>query len=287
MILMRIDFQDKPRGPRHKYVGKCIYCGATNDLTTEHALPESLNGDLELDDASCKECSRITGLFEGRYSGETLKPARTVLGMKTKRKKQVSTEFQIEIVKNGVSSLQNLSVAEYMAVIPMWEIGPCGKYPMMNHAKGLKHGELRLIVFNTRSDGEVALLKEKFGADEIKVHFPLYVEEFFRMMAKIAYCFAIDEYGLHNIEEVFVLPAILGQTKDIYHWVGGDGNQELYDLSRRIKADHVIVAGSRDGEIHVRIKLFKDRLTPEYYVVVGRLSENLRGVYESVGFKGA
>lgn len=92
---------------------------------------------------------------------------------------------------------------------------------------------------------------------------------------------------MHNIEEAFVVPAILGKTKDIFHWVGGDGNQELYNTSREVEADHVIVAGSRDGEIRVRVKLFKELLTPEYYVIVGRLSENLPGVYESVGFKGA
>jgi hypothetical protein len=284
---VKLDFQEKPRGPRHKYVGKCIYCGATDDLTDEHALPESLNGDLVLDDASCRTCSKITGLLEGRYTAETLKPARTVLGMKTKRKKQLPTEFPIEVIKNGVSSFHNLSVEEYMAVIPMWEIGPCGKYQLDSHTKGLTHGQMKLIVFNTRSDGHVAMLKEKYGADEIKVHFPLYIEEFFRMIAKIAYCFAIDKYGLYNIAEAFVVPPILGKTKDIFHWVGGTGTQELYDISRGVKADHVIVAGSRNGEISVRLKLFKEMQTPEYYVIVGRLSENLRGVYESVGFKGA
>lgn len=284
---MKIDFQERPRGRRRKYIGKCIYCGSKDDLTTEHALPESLNGDLELEAASCKKCSKITGQSEGRYTGETLKPARTVLGMKTKRKKQLPKEFPIEIIKDNVSKAHNLSVEEYMAVIPMWEVGPCGKYHFERHSKGLGHGELKLIVFNTRSDGDIALLSEKYGADEIKVNFPLYIEEFFRMIAKIAYCFAVDKYGLHNIEEAFVLPAILGKTKDIFYWVGGDGNQELYDISRGVKADHVIVAGSRNGEIRVRIKLFKELMTPEYYVIVGRLSHNLRGVYESVGFKGA
>jgi hypothetical protein len=69
--------------------------------------------------------------------------------------------------------------------------------------------------------------------------------------------------------------------------VGGDGSQELYDISRDVKADHVIVAGSRKGDIRVRIKLFKELRSPEYYVIVGRLSDNARGIYESVGFKGA
>ena len=98
-----------------------------------------------------------------------------------------------------------------MAVVPMWEIGPCGKYPFQTHALGLEHGEVRLRVFNTRSDGHIAKLSEKYGADEIKIHFPLYIEDFFRMIAKIAYCCAIDKYGVNNITEVFVLPAILGK----------------------------------------------------------------------------
>lgn len=183
---MKIDFQERPRGPRRKYVGKCIYCGSEEELTTEHALPESLNGDLELEAASCKDCTRITGLFEGRYTGETLKPARTFLGMKTKRKKQRPKEFPIEIVKGGISTIHNLSVEEYMAVIPMWEIGACGKYALERHSMGLTHGELKLKVFNTRSDGHIVMLSEKYGADEIKVHFALYIEEFFRVIAKIA-----------------------------------------------------------------------------------------------------
>jgi hypothetical protein len=282
-----LDFHERPRGPRRKYIGKCIYCGATENLTTEHALPESLNGDLMLEAASCRECARITGGFEGRYTGETLKPARTVLGMKTKRKKDRPKEFPIEIIKDGVSTFRNLSVEEHMAVIPMWQLGPPGKYPLDRNADGLRHGEARLIVFNTRSDGELATLAEKYDADEIKVHFRLYFEEFLLMIAKMAYCFAVDKYGLNQIAEAYIVPAILGKKRDIHYWVGGDGYQELYDISRGVKADHVVVAGVRQGEIRVRLKLFKDLRTPEYYVIVGRLSDAVRGVYESVGLKGA
>ena len=72
----------------------------------------------------------------------------------------------------------------------------------------------------------------------------------------------------------------------MFYWVGSDGAQELYEISRGVKADHVVTAGSNKGEIHARVKLFKELQTPEYDVIVGRLSDNLRGVYESVGFKG-
>lgn len=61
---------------RRKYIGICIYCRVTENLTDEHAVPESLNGDIILEKASCRACATITGKFEGRYTGDTLRPAR-------------------------------------------------------------------------------------------------------------------------------------------------------------------------------------------------------------------
>jgi hypothetical protein len=70
-------------GPRRIHIGKCIYCGATENLEIEHAFPESLNGDLELLDASYRACAVITGKFEGRFTGETLKPAAAFAAVQT------------------------------------------------------------------------------------------------------------------------------------------------------------------------------------------------------------
>jgi hypothetical protein len=275
-------------GPRRIYIGKCIYCGATENLETEHAFPESLNGDLELLEASCRVCAVITGKFEGRFTGDTLKPARTVLGMKSKRgKKNQPKEFPMQIVRDGKEETHNVPLDEYMAVIPLWELGLAGKNPYGYHANGLQHGEARLIVFRAQSDEKTITLAEKYEADELKVTFPLYLEEFLRMIAKIAYCFAVAKYGLKEIEEAYVLPAILGKSKnmleDLLHWIGGDGTQELYTLSKHAKADHVAATGILNGEIRVRVKLFKNVETPEYYVEVGRISNRLRAFYKGVG----
>ena len=49
-------------------VGRCIYCGATDELTDEHIIPFSLGGVLILDKASCngtKGCNKKTHKFEG------------------------------------------------------------------------------------------------------------------------------------------------------------------------------------------------------------------------------
>ena len=43
---------------------ECIYCGATDGLTTEHIIPYSLGGRFELPEASCNECTEITKKIE-------------------------------------------------------------------------------------------------------------------------------------------------------------------------------------------------------------------------------
>ena len=45
-------------------VGKCIYCGAESELTTEHIIPFGLGGKSILHGASCKKCAAITSKFE-------------------------------------------------------------------------------------------------------------------------------------------------------------------------------------------------------------------------------
>jgi hypothetical protein len=287
VALKNLHFSTTWQGFIRKYIGKCIYCGATENLSDEHAVPQSLNGDLILEKASCAACGVITGRFEGRYTNETIKAARAVLGMKTRRKKERPKEFPVQVRRGDKLETINVHLDEYAAVIPLFDIGPPGKYHWEHHAEGLRFGEARLKVFPIRSEEETRKLAEKYQADELQVKFKVYLEDFLKMIAKIAYCFAVARYGLNQIKEVYVLPAIIGKSNDIWHWVGGDGNQELFTVSRNIVGNHVVSMGFVQGEIRVRLKLFKDAQTPEYYVIVGRISDSVRGLYESVGQKGA
>lgn len=40
-------------------IGECIYCGATERLTREHAVPYGLNGPWTLHEARCHDCARV------------------------------------------------------------------------------------------------------------------------------------------------------------------------------------------------------------------------------------
>lgn len=258
-----------------KHIGKCIYCSSTEDLRDEHCIPESLNGLWLLEKASCQQCEKITCRFEGRFTGNTLLPARTALNMKSKRSKSKRPkEFPMEFVKDGESKVLNVPVDDHLSIIPLPILGPTGKYPLEYHLKGLKNKEFQVIIFNVRSEDHIQHLAKKYDAEEIKTYADLNIEDFLRMIAKIAYCNSVWRYRLENIEEVYVLPAILGKSSDIWNWVGGDGLQTISKATKHMNTDHIVTTCFHENrEIHARVKLFKKSETPEYIVVVGRLTE--------------
>lgn len=280
-----IDAPPYRMAPLSKYIGICIYCRATEDLTDEHAVPESLNGDLVLEKASCRACAKITGKFEGRYTGETLRPARAVLGIRTKRKKQRPTEFPVEVSREGATENLNVPVGDYIGVVPLLQLGLPGVFPFPHprHPSDLKPGEAEIVTYLTRSQEEIGAFFEKYQTKKAESGFRFYPYQFGQMIAKIAYCVTVEVFGLREIEEAFVLPAILGKTEDIWQWVGCDSDPSMNRETIRAYSQHLIELRIVKGIIFARVKLFKDSSTPVYLVVVGRISDRVRGVYLSTG----
>ncbi|MFL6335221.1 MAG: hypothetical protein ACJ754_18060 [Pyrinomonadaceae bacterium] len=271
----------------HKFVGKCIYCGSTENLHDEHCIPESLNGVRLLDKGSCGDCGRITSQFEGGYARDSMLPVRTAWNMKSKRsKKKRPTEFPMKFIKNGEETITNVPVEAHYSAVPMVEIGPPGEYATLRHAQGLKHGECQIKPFFIRPLEHIEYLKQKYNADDIGVDFHIDIFGFLRIIAKIAYCTTIWTYGLSAIAEAYVVPAILGTKNDILQWVGSDGKQETYYDSKHMNTDHMVETWhDEDGRLFARVKLFKKSFTPEYIVVVGQMKEGALGLYRSLGRK--
>lgn len=89
------------------------------------------------------------------------------------------------------------------------------------------------------------------------------------MFAKIAYAFTVRVFGLDNIEEAYVVEAILGKTDDVGEWVGCDGQKLLQTAGEQAIGQRV----TEDREVEVRIRLFSFIETPEYVVIVGRVRD--------------
>jgi hypothetical protein len=88
------------------------------------------------------------------------------------------------------------------------------------------------------------------------------------MIAKIAYGFAIFQYGESYFDNVYILPAILNQKDDIGKWVGSDGNyvgNEDIEIKFMVKGD----------ELWARVVLFGKWHPPNYVVVIGRIKQTV------------
>jgi hypothetical protein len=112
-------------------------------------------------------------------------------------------------------------------------------------------------------------IAQRHGADRVLP--PSYSPvDFARFVAKMAYGYAVDTYGLEAFESVYVLPAILGQSDDIGRWVGCSDRREFPVRQCNISVGFRI--GPQD-HVAVKLKMFPRFDGAEYVVIIGKLKE--------------
>lgn len=278
----------------HPLVGKCIYCGTTNDLTDEHTVPYSLNGMLVLRKASCKACAKITSAFEGSFTHNTLEPARAVMQYKTRDKKGRRDSYPAEVIINGEVKTVNMPVEAYAALIPALNLG-FPTYLVEKHS--LSGPEYRIGLARTigitvsRSPEKTKAFLESIGAEKLRSKTSFHAYDFARMVAKIAYCETIAQLmiygdgGLESIKENFVLDFILRGDSEPWHHIGGEppvappNNPEAPPDMRAVTV--------KDGDLIAYVQLFVPIGGPRYVVVVGRATYELRNRLHSQGYDDA
>jgi hypothetical protein len=274
---------------KHKLIGKCIYCGSAEDLTDEHVIPYSLDGDIVLDDASCKTCAQITSGFETHVTRDGMQPVRAMLGLKTRKKKKRPKEFPVAVARDDQRVTELVPVEDYVGVLPYVERGMPGYLAHWKHPLGRLANFVAMAAKSVfRHEGEHLELAAKLGTEYLAIDFPLEPKEFGRMIAKIAYCTAVSKIGLNQWEEVFVIPAILGQRDDIWHWVGSEGKISEDRITRPKQGSyHITKFWVHQRHVLVSVQLFANADTPEYLVVVGRVTESLASLFSSLGVRDA
>jgi hypothetical protein len=108
-------------------------------------------------------------------------------------------------------------------------------------------------------------------------------EDFARFIAKMAYGYAVERYGLRAFERVYVLPAILGESNDIGRWVGCPDRREFPVRQCNVSVGFRIILGD---DLVVRIKMFAQFDGAEYVAVVGKIKEIYRDYIHSRGYEG-
>jgi hypothetical protein len=262
-----------------KKIGKCIYCGETQGkLSDEHVAPYALNGRCVLIEASCKQHSNITSALETKILSDMLFAARAALSTRTRHKKDRAKPRPMRVERAGQIETINAVWQDHWKIIQLPIFPPPACIDCRPYVSGIEC--ISMDTFELSEKGED--IAHRHNAD--KVLPPEYSPTIFaRFVAKMAYGYAVERYGLEGFESVHVLPAVLGESEDIGRWVGCSDRRELPVRQCIISVGFKIM---EENDLVVKIKLFSQFDGAEYVVVVGRVTEASLKHFQALGLQG-
>lgn len=213
MVIQVIEVHNTVRTPS---VGSCIYCGEVDGLSDEHVIPYALGGLFVLSESTCNKCAAITSEFERKVLRGFMLDARVAGGFPTRRPKERPASLQLDIESNGIFKEVELSPEEHPGLLLLPMLLPAGILVGREPSTGVSVCGIETIYFGRNPLAVAADLDVK----EISKTCDLDVTSFSRLIAKIAYGFAVAHFGLLPRDNVPILPLILGTSDDASMWLG-------------------------------------------------------------------
>jgi hypothetical protein len=256
------------------FVGRMLAGLTTSPFMSVYDVTK--HGVVALSESACRDCADITSAFEGQVLGPILRPARA--GLKMRMGQRPKTLPLLIDWGDGQLTAVEVPVEDYPAVAMFLEYPPPAYLDGRTYAAGISVCGQRTVQVAGPPAEEVG---RRLGAKKMQWTTTFLGNSFERLIAKIAYAFVVADVGLEGIEAAYVMPAILGEVDDIGHWIGCDGME--YDP----RFLHGVVMQVVDRDVIVRVRLFVNSHTPEYVVVVGRLTlDAATGKFRAVGPQG-
>ena len=210
--------------------------------------------------ASCPACSAITSEFERHVSRELLSAVRAKHKLPTKHKDRRPNHLSLSVQRGKAQEIINVPIGVYPALVPLLLFAPPAHIDKRTYSNGIS------VVGWTLSGPPVQQIRDKLNVDGFTVTVTFKAVDLARLIAKIAYGFAVRTFGSGIIDASYVRPAILGQMDDVGRWVGC---VSLYPPPRTNNL-HEMKLSVRNGDIYVYVRLFANYETPEYLVITGR-----------------
>jgi hypothetical protein len=243
-------------------IGQCIYCDSFKEpLGKEHAVPYGLNGPWTLRKASCRDCADTTSQFERGCVREFLGPIRIALRMQTRRLSERATTLPLVLGSDGPQHTVRVSVEEYPAYLPTPVFPPPGAVSERRPTAGITLESLKFFHLAGPSFESLAERHHSFVGARVR----LAPEDYARMLAKAAFCAAVQAVGLAPLRNSPLRAVILGKDPCVGHWVGSwTGPQENEPVGL-----HAMKVRASGSVLHVILRLFAQFGAPEYHVVLG------------------
>ena len=259
------DFNKKIYSP----LGQCMYCGILQNLQDEHIVPYGLSGTTVLPKSTCPSCAKITGQFEQKVLRGPMRAVRVFRKLHSRTKYVgVSETHPLEIVRNKKKEIVKLPLSEYPILLYFPLFSPPAFLNPQGYKKGINIIGVDIVSFGPRPEE----VQKKLCATQIIITQNYFPTAFARMIAKIAYSFAIAEGNIDLIRgKLFPIEAILGKKDNIGRWVG-----TITDPSKKHQSLLHRIALHKDYKKKVLIgvvQLFADSQAPNYGVILGQLKK--------------
>jgi len=255
---------------RFSPVGECIYCGRTDRLSDEHIIPVAIGGGYLLPSASCPTCRDTTSRFERKVLRGFMHDARTVGGFPTRRPKLRPTTIEYSVERGGRIETVQVPIDQATALLQMPLLKPPGVLQGRTAALGVEVVGYETIGFGR----DLSEFQKTLGAERVSVTCDWDITSYVRLIAKVAYGFAVGHNGLMPRGEIPILPLILGQADDAGVWLGS------MEFTLAIESEgpvHAIATSWADDPgrpgrrmFVARVKMFADAGTTGMGVVVWR-----------------
>jgi len=257
--------------------GLCVYCRrdlsalSAEEVRDEHIIPRALNGSLVIKGGACSTCTHISDKSYQQAALDTdLLVARRLLEQKpsVKREPQPGRDLRPVAVERLAMPVAGSRGQQGDGAVPrrfsLVVFEQAGMLVGVDRTGDLKRMELQLFDFGGHPNDP---------GKPIRPQAPILDGPFALMLAKIAYCYAMAEFGERHFDAGSIRDLLFGRRRDVYNFVGNTPAAER--LSQRQL--HGLYVRRRDEWLTVLVHLFaschstagRSDCRP-YEVVVGR-----------------
>jgi len=254
-------------------VGRCIYCGTTTlpagvkRFGDEHVIPLALGGNLILREAACGKCEKVineeveTPVLLKEWIYLRIKRNFPTRGKSKKRPTHVA-------LKSRDGAALSIPIRDYSTPVPAYKFIAPRILSGVPRTDDNKHWTMDIL---TDHESELQMRAKYPQWDGVHTLVPQ-PYKFARLLAKIAYCRAVAEYGVDGFTPL-ALDVILGRSDDYFLTVGGSlesqpavpGGDHVLDLS-------LLFRSPRTAHLIVDVRLFSQIVSPAYQVIAGEVN---------------
>lgn len=244
-----------------KLIGKCIYCLSPDAPIDEHVIPKSLGGLSTLQKASCKKCAdRTSSIINKTTHGVNsfFGCSRIILGMPSRRKKKRPFNFKQTIIDQLTNQQTEIEIptSDFIDTVFL----PTYPLPGIMTGKTIDNGIITDGIQMINANSEKKEVNKKY------IHqFKWSSEDLPLLLALIAYCNAVNDFGLDEVIDSPLIPLIKGEKHDLGRWIGTASNTVMKQRNKLVDVMYL----TPNRHILMRIKFFawlKD--IPEYLIAV-------------------